>query len=135
MRFSRLHTSPAGPVHSLLCSVCWTAGRPAVRTWSLQNLARDAELQLPLQVSVLWCFYNTSAPFLLLWHKLFHNKGLTLLVNFWALASSLIVLAIICIIWIILPTEFEYGQVCRICSPDSCCFSHCALSACGRCAL
>ena len=79
---------------------------------------------LPLQVSVLWCFYNTSAPFLLLWHKLFHNKGLTLLVNFWALASSLIVLAIICIIWIILPTEFEYGQVCRICSPDSCCFSH-----------
>ena len=72
---------------------------------------------LPSQVSVLWCFYNTSAPFLLLWHKLFHNKGLTLLVNFWALASSLIVLAIICIIWIILPTEFDYGQVCTTCCP------------------
>ena len=64
-----------------------------------------------VQVSVGWCFYNSSAPFLLLWHKLFNNRGLTLLVNFWAFASSAIVLMIVVIIWVILPTEYNYGQV------------------------
>ena len=58
-----------------------------------------------------WCIYNVSGPFLLLWHRLFHNRMLTLWVNFWAVASSLIVLAIVILIWIILPPEFNYGQV------------------------
>ena len=84
----------------------------AADTCTQHTLHTLLSMQGAWQVSTLWCFYNTSAPFLLLWHKLFHNRGLTLLVNFWAMASSLIVLAIICIIWVILPTEYEYGQVC-----------------------
>ena len=58
-----------------------------------------------------WCIYNCSGPFLLLWHRCFHNRLLTLWVNFWAVASSLIVLAIVILIWIILPPEFNYNLV------------------------
>ena len=64
------------------------------------------------QVSVAWCIYNSSGPLLLLWHRFFHNRLLTLWVNFWAVASSLIVLAIVILIWIILPPEFDYQEVC-----------------------
>ena len=67
-----------------------------------------------------WCIYNSSGPMLLLWHRLFHNRLLTLWVNFWAISSSLIVLAIVVLIWIILPPEFDYSNVrtllaCRCC--------------------
>lgn len=64
----------------------------------------------PAQVSVAWCIYNVSGPFLLLWHKLFRNALLTMWVNLWALSTSLLVLAIVVLIWIVLPPEFNYNQ-------------------------
>lgn len=68
-------------------------------------------LLLAAQVSVGWCIYNLMAPVLLVWHKLFQNRFLTPLVNLCAGLSTIIVIVIIVIIWVILPQEYNYGEI------------------------
>ena len=64
-----------------------------------------------MQVSVGWCIYNLQAPFLLIYHKLFKNRGLVYMVNLCALMSSLIVAGIVVLIWVILPQEYNYNTI------------------------
>lgn len=65
----------------------------------------------PAQVSMGWALYNMTAPFLLIYFCMFGNRGLRVITTFAAVMSSAIVIAIVVLIWIVLPNEFDYSQV------------------------
>ena len=62
------------------------------------------------QVSMGWALYNMTAPFLLIYFCLCGNRGLRVITTFAAVISSCIVVAIVVLIWIVLPNEYDYSQ-------------------------
>lgn len=63
-----------------------------------------------MQVSIGWLTYNMLAPLMLLWHCIFKSRGLTFMCTVMSLATSCILVAIIIIIWLVLPNEFDWGK-------------------------
>ena len=57
-----------------------------------------------------WALYNMTAPFLLIYFCLCGNRGLRVITTFAAVISSCIVVAIVVLIWIVLPNEYDYSQ-------------------------
>jgi hypothetical protein len=57
-----------------------------------------------------WALYNMTAPFLLIYFCLFRARGLRVLTTFAAVLSSAVVMAIVVLIWIVLPNEYAYSQ-------------------------
>lgn len=66
-----------------------------------------------LQVSVGWLLYNMLAPIMLLWHCLFRTRGLTSLCTLISMLTTLTLAAIVVIIWLVLPKDFNWNQQLR----------------------
>lgn len=73
----------------------------------------DRPFPTALQVSVGWLLYNSLAPIMLLWYCLFRNRGLTHLCTFISMVTTVILIGIIVIIWLVLPKEFDWNQQLR----------------------
>lgn len=65
---------------------------------------------LTVQVSVGWLLYNMLAPVMLLWYCLFRDRGLTTLCTVVSMITTLTLAAIVVIIWLVLPKEFDWNQ-------------------------
>ena len=57
-----------------------------------------------------WLLYNMLAPLMLLWHCLFRDRGLTTLCTMISMISTLTLAAIVVIIWLVLPKDFDWNQ-------------------------
>lgn len=58
-----------------------------------------------------WLLYNMTAPLMLLWHCLFHNRGLTSLCTVISLFTTVVLAAIVVIIWLVLPNEYDWKEL------------------------
>ena len=65
------------------------------------------------QVSIGWLLYNSLAPIMLLWHFCFRNKGLTHLCTTVATLTTFTLVAIVVIIWLVLPNEYDWKDLLR----------------------
>lgn len=63
-----------------------------------------------VQVSIGWLLYNMLAPIMLLWHCIFRTRGLTILTTVISMITTIILVGIIVIIWLVLPNDYNWDR-------------------------
>lgn len=58
-----------------------------------------------------WLMYNMMAPLMLAWFCAFGNRGLTTLCTVISLLTAVVLAAIVVIIWMVLPNEYDWRQL------------------------
>ncbi|KAK9845258.1 hypothetical protein WJX81_001552 [Elliptochloris bilobata] len=94
----------------VLCAATAACGGYRLHNEYNNNVAQT----LSILVSMGWALYNMTAPFLLIYFCLFGSRGLRVITTFAAVLSSCIVGAIVILIWIVLPNEYDYSNVLRM---------------------